>query len=186
MPEKRNKESITLGSGKVYITEFAGELPAFTALETKENLIGWIKGGASLEYAPEFYTAKDDLGMVQKVIITEEDVIFKSGIMTWNGDTLKTLTNTGRVSETGTKRTLKVGGSANFDGKKYIIHFVHEDKADGDIRITIIGQNQAGFVLTFAKDAETVVDAEFRAQPNLDDEGTLVIVTEEIQPQPVG
>jgi hypothetical protein len=179
LANKRSKQTITLGSGKVYTMLFTGTLPDFTALEAESNLIGWIKGGASVEYAPEFYTAKDDLGMAQKMIITEESVVFKSGIMTWNGETLVKLTNTGRVTESAGKRVLKLGGAQNFDGKKYVIHFVHEDAADGDLRITIVGQNQSGFTLTFAKDAETVVDAEFMALPNLDSEGTLVMLTEE-------
>lgn len=179
---KRDKESITLGSGKLYVLEFAGTVPEHAALEIETNLIGYVSGGASLEYTPEFYTAKDDLGIVQKTVITNEEVLFKSGIMTWNGQTLAKLSETSRVTEdtaTG-KRTLKIGGVGNRNGKNYLIRFVHEDSADGDIRITIVGKNQAGFTLAFAKDAETVVDAEFMAQPSLDTEGTLVIVEEEI------
>lgn len=181
---KRSKETITLGSGLVYITEFTkgDDIPTNEALEIETNLIGYIGGGASLEYAPEFYTAKDDLGYVAKTIITSEEATFKSGVMTWNADTLKTLAATSRVTEdsvTG-KRTLKIGGIGNDNGKQYLIRFVHKDAVDGDLRITIVGKNTAGFTLEFAKDAETVVDAEFAAQPSLDGEGTLVILEEDI------
>jgi hypothetical protein len=62
----------------------------------------------------------------------------------------------------------------------YLVRFLHEDPIDGDVRISIVGQNQAGFTLAFAKDAETVVDAEFKANPAVDNEGTLVIIEEEI------
>ena len=62
-----NKESIVLGSGDLYCTEFTGtnaELPSNEVLETEENRLGHIKGGAEIEYAPSFYEAKDDMGKV--------------------------------------------------------------------------------------------------------------------------
>ena len=70
-------------------------------------------------------------------------------------------------------------GIGNADGKKYILHFVHKDPADGDVRVTIVGNNQAGFTIAFAKDSETVIDAEFKAQP-MDKEGTLILYEEDM------
>lgn len=61
----------------------------------------------------------------------------------------------------------------------YVIHFVHEDKTDGDVRVTIVGKSEAGFTLAFAKDKETVVDAEFKAKPH-DKDGTLIIYEEDM------
>ena len=109
---KRDKEVITLGSGKLYITEYVGTIPTDLLLETSDNLIGYISGGASLQYTPESYTATDDLGYAQKTVITAEEVLLTSGIMTWNGQTLEKLSATGRVTENTTtgKRTLKIGG----------------------------------------------------------------------------
>lgn len=179
MSEKRTKKTITLGSGKMYITEFTGKIPENSVIETEKNIAGYIQGGASLEYSPEFYTAEDDLGKAKKTIITKEDVKLKSGIMTWNGKTLQQLCATGRVTEEKGIRKVKIGGISNNDNKNYVIHFVHEDKVDGDVRVTIVGKNTAGFTLAFAKDKETVVDAEFGAVPS-DDEGTLIIYQEEI------
>lgn len=179
MSEKRTKKTITLGSGKMYITEFTGKIPENSVIETEEKIAGYIQGGASLEYSPEFYTAEDDLGKAKKTIITKEDVKLKSGIMTWNGKTLQQLCATGRVTEEKGIRKVKIGGISNNDNKNYVIHFVHEDKVDGDVRVTIVGKNTAGFTLAFAKDKETVVDAEFGAVPS-DDEGTLIIYQEEI------
>ncbi len=172
-------EKIVLGSGTLYCMEFTGTLPENTAIEVDTNRLGYIQGGASLEYKPEWYEAVDDMGMVTKVIMTKEEATLKSGIMTWNGDTLKKLCSTARVSEAAGVRTVKIGGVSNDDGKKYVIHFVHEDAQDGDIRVTIVGQNQAGFTLAFAKNKETVIDAQFKAQPQ-DTEGTLIKYTEEI------
>lgn len=172
-------EKIVLGSGILYCMEFTGTLPERAALETEENKLGAIQGGASLEYKPKFYEAKDDMGKVTKVIITEEEASLKSGIMTWNGKTLTKLCSTARVTESAGVRTVKIGGVGNDNGKKYVLHFVHEDSTDGDIRVTIVGQNQAGFSLAFKKDKETVIDAEFKAQPQ-DNEGTLIKYEEEI------
>lgn len=181
MSDKRTRKTITLGSGKVYIEEYEDEMPSNEEIETDSNLAGYIQGGAELEYSPEFYTAEDDLGKVKKTIITKESVKLKTGIMTWNGETLKQLSATGRVTEdteTGI-RTIKIGGIGNNDNKNYVIHFVHEDSIDGDVRLTIVGKNTAGFTLSFAKDKETVIDAEFEAIP-CDDDGTLVIYEEEM------
>lgn len=179
MGDKRTKKTITLGSGLLYIKEYAGTMPADAEIEKEENLAGYIQGGAELEYSPEYYTAEDDLGKVKKTIITKEEVKLKSGIMTWNGKTLQQLCATGRVTETNGIRTVKIGGISNNDNKNYIIHFVHNDKVDGDVRVTIVGKNTAGFTLAFAKDKETVIDAEFEAVPS-DDDGTLIIYKEEI------
>lgn len=180
---KRSNETITLGSGKLFCMEFpsSGTIPEDTAIETDENRLAWIKGGASLEYSGEFYDAKDDLGMVSKRKLTTEDVKLKSGIMTWNGQVLKKLCSTARVTEASGVRTVKIGGTSNDDGKVYIFHFLHEDPVDGDVRVTLVGQNTSGFELQFAADAETVIDAEISAVAGkLDTEGTLVIIKEEI------
>ena len=177
-----NKESIVLGSGDLYCTDFLGTdkaIPADEEIEKEENRLGHIKGGAEIEYKPDFYEAKDDMGKVSKVIITEEEATLKSGIMTWCGKTLEKLCQTARVSEKDGKRIVKVGGMGNATGKKYLLRFVHKDTEDGNIRITIVGNNQAGFVIAFAKDTETVIDAEFKAQP-MDKEGTLILYEEDM------
>lgn len=177
-----NKESIVLGSGDLYCTDFLGtdkEIPKDEEIEKEENRLGHIKGGAEIEYAPSFYEAKDDMGKVSKVIITEEEATLKSGIMTWCGITLEKLCQTARVTEKDGKRIVKIGGIGNATGKKYLLRFVHKDTEDGDIRVTIVGNNQAGFVIAFAKDTETVIDAEFKAQP-MDKEGTLILYEEDM------
>lgn len=167
---------ITLGSGKLYLTEFTGEeIPDVEEITTAENLLGYIQGGATLEYKPTFYEAKDDLGYVIKTIITEEEATLKSGVLTFNGDTLEKLCDTARVTEDAEKklRIVKFGGIGNAKRAKYLICFHHEDPIDGDIWVIIVGNNQAGFSLAFAKDKETVIDAEFKALAQ-DDEGTLI------------
>ena len=159
-------EKIVLGSGTLYCMEFTGTLPGNTEIETDENLLGLISQGASIEYKPEFYTIQDALGLVSKTVITSEEVLLKSGIMTWCGETLKKLCSTARVTEANGIRTVKIGGLKNYDGKKYVIHFWHHD-------------------VEFMKDKETVIDASFKAAPQ-DNEGTLVKYTEDIPVVPAG
>ena len=173
---------ITLGSGKLYLIPYADTVPEIETICVDDNLFGYIKGGATIEYAPSFYEAKDDLGYVIKTIITEETATLKSGVLTFNANTLNKLCDTGRITEDATKklRTIKIGGIGNAQGAKYIICFHHEDPIDGDIWVLVVGQNQAGFSLAFAKDAETVIDAEFKCLSQ-DNEGTLIRYIEEDQ-----
>ena len=165
---------IILGSGHLYAMEFEGTIPETSAICTEENRLGYISGGCVLEYKPTYYDAKDDLGFVMKSIITEEEAMLKAGVMTLNGDTLTKLCETGRVSESDGVKTVLIGGVNNKNGKKYVVCFHYSDPADGDIWLMIVGQNQAGFSMAFAKDKETVIDAEFKALPHIDEQGTLI------------
>lgn len=45
-------DQIVLGSGKLYVAAYTGEVPTADIIETEENRVGYIKGGASLEYKP--------------------------------------------------------------------------------------------------------------------------------------
>lgn len=175
-----SSERIVLGSGKLYFQKYSGTVPETDALCTEPNLLGLIKGGATLTYTPEFYEAKDDLGLVTKNILTSEEVTLTSGIMTFNGDVLKTLCDTGRVTEDSSKhlRTVKIGGVDNATNDSYVLCFHHSDAQDGDIWVIIVGKNQSGFSIAFATDSETVIDAEFKALPQ-DNEGTLIKYIEE-------
>ena len=114
-----DKEKIVLGSGKTYTSEFdeTAGIPDDATLETEENLLGLIQGGATLEYVPTYYKAKDDLGLVNKEIITDEEATLKSGIMTWCGNTLEKLCSTAKVTTTGNRRVVKIGGLVNITGK---------------------------------------------------------------------
>lgn len=173
-------QKITLGSGELFIMPFTGDIPTTEDICKPENRLGHISGGATLEYKPSYYTAKDDLGVVSKAIMTEEEATLKSGILTFDGETLTRLVETGRVSEDGNVRTVKIGGVKNSNRTNYLLCFYVHDAADGDIWVMVVGRNEAGFSMTFAKDKETVVDAEFSCQP-IDDEGTLITYIEEIK-----
>ena len=176
---KRDNKTITLGSGKIYLKAFADAMPTVEELCTDDNLLGLIKGGASLEYTQETYEEKDDLGIVSKIITTSEEALLKCGLLTWNGDTLKKLVDRCGSTTASGKRTTKIGGAGNAQGGYYAICFKHEDKVDGNLWILIKGLNTAGFTLTFAADEGTVVEPEFKALPH-DDAGTLIELIEEI------
>ncbi len=177
--EKRDAEIITLGSGNLLCKEYTDAMPAYSDFDDEADLLGRIQGGATLEYKGEWYEAKDDTGKVVKTIITDEEATLKSGIITWNGKTFTKLCSTARVTESGGIRTVKIGGVGNHDGKSYAICFHHIDKVDGDIWLVVRAVNQGGFSLAFAKDKETVIDAEFKCLPQ-DSEGTLIQYVEEI------
>lgn len=175
--KKKAPERVTLGSGHLFYQEYEDgmDVPSVDELCVDENILGYIQGGATLTYKPEFYTATDDDGTHQKTIITSEEATLKSGIMTFNGETLATLCDTARVTEDAAtqRRTIKIGGLKNMQRKKYVLCFRHEDPVDGNIYVLIVGNNQSGFELAYAKDKESVIDAEFKALPH-DNEGTLI------------
>lgn len=176
---KRTKDSITLGSGIPYLVEYTGTMPDVETICTEENRLGYCKGGAELSYTEETYEEKDDLGYVSKIITTTEEAILKLGLLTWNGDTMQKLVDRCTVSEASGKRTIHIGGAGNAQGKEWALCFKHEDKKDGNVWVLIRGKNTAGFTLTFAADAGTVVEPEFKALPQ-DEDGTLITVIEEI------
>ena len=176
---KRDAEVITLGSGNLLCKEYTDVMPAHTDFDDETDLLGRIQGGATLEYKGTWYEAKDDTGKVVKTIITNEEAVLKSGVITWNGKTLAQLCATARVTEKDGIRTVKIGGTANNNGKSYALCFHHEDKVDGDVWLVVRAKNQGGFSLAFVKDAETVIDAEFKCLPQ-DDEGTLIQYIEQI------
>lgn len=165
----------TLGSGHLHIQEYSGALPASwdDFFSSTENLIGRIKGGASIEYTTKKYEDEDDLGYVVIEDITKEKVILKSGVMTWDGNVLAKLGTTVRVT-TGTDgmTTVKLGGLANQTNTRWVIGFEHKDR---NLRVIIVGRNTEGFTFDFKQDSATVIDCQFRAEAS-DSEGTLVIM----------
>ena len=177
---RTNPDKITLGSGKAYIMEYSGTMPEVTAICVDDNELGKIQGGAELSYTAETHEEKDDLGTVAKVVITAEEAILKLGLITFNGETLAKLADRCTVTEASGKRTLKIGGAGNAQGKEWVVCFHHEDPVDGDIWVMVRGANQAGLTLTFAVDAGTKIEPEFKALP-CDDNGTLITYIEEVK-----
>lgn len=174
---------IVLGSGTLYCVLYKDEIPAdYSTIEKEENILGAIKGGASIEYENERYTAVDDSGKVKKSRMTGESAKLKAGLISFNGKTLEQLCNTARATETTGKRITKIGGLDNYVERYYIYLFVHKDAIDGDIRVLIVGNNSVGLSIELKNDEETQLDPEFEAYPLIDDEGTLILYEEQILP----
>ena len=175
-------EEYTLGSGDLFIKEYtAGTAVTAEDVITNGERLGEIKGGASLEYTTETKEDSSDLGRTKIVIISKEDVVLKSGVMTWNGKTLEKLCQTARVTKDGSakKRTIKIGGLANAANKSYAVAFQYKGDGKKGLTVLIVGKNTAGFTVSFSSDNATVIDAEFKAQA-LDNDGTLVIIEETV------
>ena len=175
-------EEYTLGSGDLFIKEYTAgtSVTAEDVISTGERL-GEIKGGASLEYTTETKEDSSDLGRTKIVIISKEDVVLKSGVMTWNGKTLEKLCQTARVTkdDSAKKRTIKIGGLANAANKSYAVAFQYKGDGKKGLTVLIVGKNTAGFTVSFSSDNATAIDAEFKAQA-LDNDGTLVVIEETI------
>lgn len=176
---------IPLGSMDVYVTEWTGTIPTNEELEVEKNMIGRTKNGASVTYGSDWYLAESDDGKAKKRRLTKETASISYGAITWNADTISALIATARVEEKDSKRTAKIGGIENDNGKRYLIRCVHHDKIDGDVRVTAVGVNTNGWEAAFKPDSETVIQPTFECEPLLDDEGTLLLYEEEvIEPAP--
>lgn len=176
-----NSEEIILGSGDLYLTEFTGEIPEDAEIEKEENRAGNVKGGATLEYSQTSQTVKSDLGRVKKTITTEEDVKFKTGMITWAVTWIKALISTARV-DSATKsghNVYKIGGLSNQSKTRYLFRFVHTRDDGRKLRVTVTGKNTGTISIAFNPENPTTVDAEISANP-LDKDGTLVIIDDEI------
>ena len=175
---KRSKDTITVGSALAYMMVVEDTMPTKDDLFKEENRVGYIQGGAAIEYTEETNEVKDDMGYVSKVITVSEEALMKMGLITWNGETLQKLIDRCTVTEAEGVRTVKIGGAGNAQGKYYAIGLHHKDKKDGDIWVIIKGRNTAGVTLTLSAEDGTLLEPEFKAMPH-DDAGTLVEYIEE-------
>lgn len=174
------KNEVILGSGKLYIVDFDADsgIPENTQFETEANSVGSIKGGASLSYEGEIYEVVDDEGLVLSRFVSKEEVIFKSGILSWDLKNLERLSMTGKITEELGKTILKIGGQTG-DLKKYALRFVHTLNTGKKIRVTLIATANSGFELSFNPEEETVLDAEFKALQASAEDMTLVTIEQE-------
>ena len=174
-----DKDTIRLGSGIPYMMEYTDTIPTPEEICTEQYRLGYVQSGASIEYTEETHVEKDDLGHVYKEITTEEEVLLKLGLLTWNGDSLTKLIDRSTTETKDGMRVTKIGGPGNAKGKYYVVCFHIPDKIDGDMWVMIVGRNSAGASLAFARDAASKIEPEFRAIPH-DEDGTLVLLFEQI------
>lgn len=171
---------IPLGSMDFYVVEFSGTVPQDSAIETESNMIGRTKNGGTVNYSSTWYEAASDDGKARKRKLTAESASISYGNITWNGNTISKLVATARTSEESNKRTTKIGGIVNDNGKRYLIRGVHKDPVDGDVRITGVGVNTGGWEAIYSPTQETIITPTFELEPKLDSDGTLLIYEEEV------
>ena len=159
-------KDMLLGSGDLYIMEYSGgAIPENTTIEVAGNMIGGIKGGATVSYTPTIYSVSDDMRRMKKSLITAEEATFKTGYLSFDlGEIAKiALGSSLQSSYSGTKSTLSVGGGQTIT--EYLLRFVHTMGNGKKVRITMIGTPVSGFELAFSPENESVINAEFSAVP---------------------
>ena len=78
-------KDMLLGSGDLYIMAYSGGgIPEDTTIETEANMIGGIKGGATISYTPTIYSVSDDMRRMKKSLITAEEATFKTGYLSFD------------------------------------------------------------------------------------------------------
>lgn len=158
----KDKDEILLGSGELYMYEFSGEdIPEHADIETEEHNVGHCSGGASIDYKPEKYEVKNQYNKTIKSFITNEEINFKTGILTWDLEKLKLL-SASKYSEDTSKGIRKLTFTGSGILKNVLVRFVHEKEDGKKLRFTMIGQGGNGFSLSF-EDKELTVDADISA-----------------------
>jgi hypothetical protein len=168
-----------VGSGELYIG--ATPLEDSATIETIEASvvnIGHITAGASVTYKPTYVDVKggNRLGTFMR-FLTDEEVTFKTGIITWNQDNIAILAPaTSDIDVASSSKSMKIGGDRTTLNVNVLL-FVHE-KADGKKLKVLIRKAQStnGFALAF-DNKEMTIDAEFTALSCTD--GNLLEVIEE-------
>lgn len=166
-----------LGSGDLYIASFnGGTIPENSILETDANRIGGIKGGATLTYKPTIYSANDDMRRMKKSTITAEEVIFKSGFLSFDLGELAKLCLGAVYTKGANEDVLEGGGGTTIE--QYVLRFVHTMDNGLKVRTTIVGIPSNGFELAFSPESESTINAEFIAAP-MNNKGRLFKITKE-------
>lgn len=171
---------IPLGSGKIYSVEYTGStLPSDEEIETPENQIGFVSGGASLEYKPTYQEIKDDFEEVYDVLLTEDEATLKADVMTHLGEKFDTICNTADISTDNSTKitTVKIGGEGNFKFEKRVFRFVNDSKKYGKTRITLVGYNSNGFAISYKKSEAGLASLEIKGLA-CDEKGTKIIYSE--------
>lgn len=159
-------KDMLLGSGDLYIINYTGgDIPTDATIEVAGNMIGGIKGGATVSYTPTIYSVSDDMRRMKKSLITAEEATFKTGYLSFDLGEIAKIALGSNLQQTydGTKSTLSVGGGQTIS--EYLLRFVHTMGNGKKVRITMIGTPVSGFELAFSPENESVINAEFSAVP---------------------
>ncbi|MGX1902431.1 hypothetical protein ACT3HK_13945 [Thermolongibacillus altinsuensis] len=173
-----NEDTILLGSGDLYLGQVD---PNATETEIQAALVnvGAISGGATLTYKTKFTDVKSANRGTLMSFLTDEEVTFKSGVLTWNLENLSKLYAANFTSDT-TKKRVGIGGIKNVPIN--YLRFVHTKPDGKKLTVNIFkAQAQDGFDITFDSEKETVLDVTFKALSVTNKtDGNLVEIIEEI------
>jgi hypothetical protein len=177
-----SEDTYLLGSGDLFlgvVDPSATETEIDAALEN----VGAISGGAALTYTPTFYEVESANRGTIASMKTKEEVVFKSGLLTWDLKNIEKL-SAAYFSEDTTVGTRRVGIGGMKNVPVNYLRFVHTKPDGKKLTVNVFkAQAQSGFELTFDKEQETVIDAEFKALAVIGkDDGNLVEIIEEIEP----
>lgn len=156
-------KDMLLGSGDLYIVAYEGSIPADGTIEASENMIGGIKGGATISYTPTIYSVSDDMRRMKKSLITAEEATFKTGYLSFDLGEIAQIALGSHLETYGGKSTLAVGGGQTIT--EYLLRFVHTMGNGKKVRVSMIGTPVSGFELAFSPENESVINAEFSAVP---------------------
>ena len=149
---------ITLGSGRIYVVEYTGTIPADNVIEAAANQFGYTKGGATLTYETEFTEVEDDNGDIKEVFLNTDSATFKCGAFMGNAADIVKICPTARSTTANGVTTVSIGGVSNDDNKKYLVRFKHKTEP---LRVTIVGRNTEGFELAFSADDAVTLEPTF-------------------------
>ena len=181
MPEvQRPADDLILGSGTLFIVDAPEEnaIPdktQDTTIETTDNHMGDIKGGARFNYKLTDYEVVNDRGEVRKRVITKEEGSFKSGLLSWIMANMPKLIR-GEFTTTESEKILRIGKGITIKNK--LIRFVHTKDNGKKLRFTMLGTPSNGIEFALDPNKESVIDTEFKAINAKD--GTIIEIREEI------
>lgn len=176
---KQFDERSFYGSGKVYTMKLTNpEYPIFTRnniikmlkiLMTKENQLGYVKGGFKFGLETEKLDDQSDLGEMKINIITKEKGTATFALFNANGETIARVYPTGHSEDIedddGTVSVTEVGGLEHMDDSLFLIAFHHQDKTNGDSIAVAVGKNMQGFEANWTPDSVTPFQCQFECQP---------------------
>lgn len=174
-------DPIVLGSGELYLGKVDNpETATETEIEAALKNVGAIEAGATLEYKPTIKEVKSANRGTLMRFVSEEEVTFDCGIMTWMVDNLASLAPATVETDavTGTKK-IKIGGRGMLPCN--YLRFLHKKKdASGELIVNIFkAQATNGFSFTFDNENPLVLNYEFSALS--DTNGNLVEIIETFQ-----
>jgi hypothetical protein len=179
------ESNVILGSGDLYLGVVDSSATEDQITAALVN-VGAISGGSVLTYKPKFHDVVSANRGTFASFKTDEEVTFKSGILTWNLSNIEKL-SAAYYSEDNTKgiRRVGIGGMKNVPIN--YLRFVHTKPDGNTITMNMFkAQSQGGFNITFDSEKETVIDVEFKALAVTNKtDGNLVEIIEEVGVTPV-